>query len=233
MQPEIHPAERDRSGARQRPAAAAAPQGRPARHRHPRRRPARCRDFLAGIQAQKQWGDNSANAGGFGARAAAFRRRPPARQRRPPARQGGQGDGGFFGRRGGGFTTGTVKLVQGSTHLRHDDRRQHRQGQRPELDAITKSVTRRSRASSPATPSPRSARRATASSRRPRCASATPACPDSADVALAPRAPEPGPRRPHLAAETCKWNERGWPSRSALIPLARPAATRVRRCRAA
>lgn len=73
--------------------------------------------FLAGIEAQKQWGGSgsSGGTGRFGAFAAA---NGAARTGANGANgaQGAQGAaGGFFGRRGGGFTTGTVKLVQGST----------------------------------------------------------------------------------------------------------------------
>ena len=68
--------------------------------------------FLAGIEAQKQWGDNGANADGFGGRAAAFR--AAAGGNGTAGANGGAG-GGFFRRGGGGITTGKVKLVQGST----------------------------------------------------------------------------------------------------------------------
>jgi Cu/Ag efflux protein CusF len=70
--------------------------------------------FLAGIEAQKQWGGSSSN--GLSGRAAAF---AAANGGARPVATGAQGapraNGGFFGRAGGGFTSGTVKLVQGST----------------------------------------------------------------------------------------------------------------------
>jgi Cu/Ag efflux protein CusF len=69
--------------------------------------------FLGGIQAQKQWGDDSSGGGNFASRFAAANDGTGASA--APGGQTGQGAGGFFGRRGGGFTTGTVKLVQGST----------------------------------------------------------------------------------------------------------------------
>jgi Cu/Ag efflux protein CusF len=70
--------------------------------------------FLGGIQAQKQWGDDSNGGGGnFAGRFAAANGGTGANA--GPGAQTGQGAGGLFGRRGGGFTTGTVKLVQGST----------------------------------------------------------------------------------------------------------------------
>jgi hypothetical protein len=70
--------------------------------------------FLAGIEAQKQWGGSSSSSSGLGARAAAF----GAGTRAAGANGGAQpapGAGGFFRRGGGGLTTGKVKLVQGST----------------------------------------------------------------------------------------------------------------------
>ena len=71
--------------------------------------------FLAGIEAQKQWGGSSSSGGTgrFGAFAAA--NGGPTRTGANGATGAQGGAGGFFGRRGGGFTTGTVKLVQGST----------------------------------------------------------------------------------------------------------------------
>jgi hypothetical protein len=77
--------------------------------------------FLAGIEAQKQWGGSSSNSGRFGGRAAAFGAGAGAGTGTAGAAgaNGGQGaagaGGGFFRRGGGGLTTGTVKLVQGST----------------------------------------------------------------------------------------------------------------------
>jgi hypothetical protein len=76
--------------------------------------------FLGGVQAQKTWGDdgNSGGRGNFGRFAAASgpgdggTRTTAPNGGQPP--QGAQGaPGGFF--RGGGFATGTVKLVKGST----------------------------------------------------------------------------------------------------------------------
>jgi len=72
--------------------------------------------FLGGVQAQKQWGDNNSSGGrgnfaarfgngGFGATGA---------NGTGTTGTDGQRTGGFGGR-GGGFTTGTVKMVQGST----------------------------------------------------------------------------------------------------------------------
>lgn len=72
--------------------------------------------FLAGIEAQKQWGGGgSSNAGGFAAArtAAAAGNNPTARVGNDGAT--GPGAGGLFGSRGGGLTSGTVKLVKGST----------------------------------------------------------------------------------------------------------------------
>ena len=74
--------------------------------------------FLGGIQAQRQWGDDSSGggSGNFAGRFAAANGGTGANAA-PGGQtgQGGQGAGGFFGRRGGGFTTGTVKMAQGST----------------------------------------------------------------------------------------------------------------------
>jgi hypothetical protein len=75
--------------------------------------------FLAGIEAQKQWGGSSSSSR-FGARAAAFGvGAGTGTATGTPGANGAQGGpgagGGFFRRGGGGLTTGTVKLVQGST----------------------------------------------------------------------------------------------------------------------
>jgi hypothetical protein len=74
--------------------------------------------FLAGIEAQKQWGGSSSNAGRFG-RGALFGAGTGTGTGTGTATgtggaQGAPG-GGFFRRGGGGLTVGTVKLVQGST----------------------------------------------------------------------------------------------------------------------
>jgi hypothetical protein len=111
MQPEIHPPE----------ANVPAPAGDPL-PAHPRKGIPRVTlilgvgllaavTFLAGIEAQKQWGGNS-DSNGFGARAAAFR---AAAGGNGTAGANGAPGGGFFRRGGGGVTTGKVKLVQGST----------------------------------------------------------------------------------------------------------------------
>lgn len=68
--------------------------------------------FLAGIEAQKQWGGSSSNGGRFGGRGAAFG--AGAGTGTTGANGGAQGTG-FFRGGGGGLATGTVKLVQGST----------------------------------------------------------------------------------------------------------------------
>ena len=69
--------------------------------------------FLAGIEAQKQWGGSS-SSGGNG-RFAAFAAANGGARTGANGTTGAQGQGGFFRRGGGGFTSGTVKLVQGST----------------------------------------------------------------------------------------------------------------------
>lgn len=78
--------------------------------------------FLAGIEAQKQWGGSSSNArgAGFAGRFAAGAGVAGAGGAGAPTGTGttngaGAGGGGFLGRAGGGFTTGTVKLVKGTT----------------------------------------------------------------------------------------------------------------------
>jgi len=73
--------------------------------------------FLAGIEAQKQWGGSSSsgNSGRFAAFAAANGGTARTGANGTQGGTGAQGAGGFFRRGGGGFTTGTVKLVQGST----------------------------------------------------------------------------------------------------------------------
>jgi hypothetical protein len=70
--------------------------------------------FLAGIEAQKQWGGNDSNGSRFGGRAAAFGAGTGTTTGATGANGAAQGAGGF-GRGGGGLATGTVKLVQGST----------------------------------------------------------------------------------------------------------------------
>jgi hypothetical protein len=75
--------------------------------------------FLGGIEAQKQWGDSSSSSGSgrFGAFAGANGAARTGANGAGGAQgaQGAQGGAGGFLGRGGGFTTGTVKLVQGST----------------------------------------------------------------------------------------------------------------------
>ena len=71
--------------------------------------------FLGGIQAQKQWGDDDAGGGtGLAARLAVANGANGPATDGNPGPQGTQ-SGGVFGRGAGGFTTGTVKMVQGST----------------------------------------------------------------------------------------------------------------------
>ena len=80
--------------------------------------------FLAGIEAQKQWGGSSSSNSRVGAFAARFANAGgaagatggagTATGTAGAAGAGGPGAGGFAGR-GGGFTTGTVKLVKGTT----------------------------------------------------------------------------------------------------------------------
>jgi len=84
--------------------------------------------FLAGIEAQKQWGGSSSNARGtgFAGRFAAGGGIAGAGGAGAPGAAGtgtagangaggAGGAGGFLGRAGGGFTMGTVKLVKGTT----------------------------------------------------------------------------------------------------------------------
>ena len=98
--------------------------------------------FLAGIEAQKQWGGSS-SSGGLGARGAAFG--AGAGTGTTGANGGTQGargtGGGFFGRGGGGFTAGTVKLVQGSTIYVTTTNGNVVKVSVPASTAITKSVT--------------------------------------------------------------------------------------------
>jgi len=98
--------------------------------------------FLAGIEAQKQWGGSS-SSGGLGARGAAFG--AGAGTGTTGANGGTQGargtGGGFFGRGGGGFTAGTVKLVQGSTIYVTTTNGNVVKVSVPSSTAITKSVT--------------------------------------------------------------------------------------------
>ena len=99
--------------------------------------------FLAGIEAQKQWGGNSSRSSGFGGRAAAFG--AIAGTRASGANSGAQGapgaSGGLFRRGGGGFTTGKVKLVQGSTIYVTTTDGNTVKVSVPSSTAITKSVT--------------------------------------------------------------------------------------------
>jgi hypothetical protein len=69
--------------------------------------------FLAGIEAQKQWGGSGSN--GASGRLAALGAAANGGTARTGAGGAQSGAGNFFARRGGGFTSGTVKLVQGST----------------------------------------------------------------------------------------------------------------------
>ena len=98
--------------------------------------------FLAGIEAQKQWGGSS-SSGGLGARGAAFG--AGAGTGTTGANGGTQGargaGGGFFGRGGGGFTAGTVKLVKGSTIYVTTTNGNVVKVSVPSSTAITKSVT--------------------------------------------------------------------------------------------
>jgi hypothetical protein len=76
--------------------------------------------FLGGIEAQKQWGGSSSSSGGggFPGRAAAVGAGAGngTGSATGNGAQGANGAGGGFARPGGGgLTTGTVKLVQGST----------------------------------------------------------------------------------------------------------------------
>jgi hypothetical protein len=98
--------------------------------------------FLAGIEAQKQWGGSS-SSGGLGTRGTAFG--AGAGTGTTGANGGTQGargaGGGFFGRGGGGFTAGTVKLVQGSTIYVTTTNGNVVKVSVPSSTAITKSVT--------------------------------------------------------------------------------------------
>ena len=106
--------------------------------------------FLAGIEAQKQWGGSSTSAG-LGARAAGFGAGAGAGTGTATgtgtsgANGGAQGapgaGGGFSGRGGGGLTTGTVKLVQGSTIYVTTTSGNVVKVSVPASTAITKSVT--------------------------------------------------------------------------------------------
>lgn len=75
--------------------------------------------FLGGIEAQKQWGGSSSSTagGGFPGRAAAVGAGAGngTGTATGSGAQGANGGGGFLRPGGGGLTTGTVKLVQGST----------------------------------------------------------------------------------------------------------------------
>lgn len=96
--------------------------------------------FLAGIEAQKQWGGSSSTGNRFGGRAAAL---GAAGGGGTAGAQGAPGAGGGFFRRGAGgeFTTGTVKLVQGSTiHVTTTDGNTVKVSV-PSSTTITKSVT--------------------------------------------------------------------------------------------
>ena len=97
--------------------------------------------FLAGIEAQKQWGGSSSS--GLGTRGAAIG--AGAGTGTTGANGGTQGargaGGGFFGRGGGGFTAGTVKLVQGSTIYVTTTNGNVVKVSVPSSTAITKSVT--------------------------------------------------------------------------------------------
>jgi hypothetical protein len=93
--------------------------------------------FLAGIEAQKQWGGNGSDANGFGARAAAFR----AAAGGNGGAQGAAPGAGAFGRGGGGVTTGKVKLVQGSNIYVTTTDGNTVKVTVPSSTAITKSVT--------------------------------------------------------------------------------------------
>jgi len=106
--------------------------------------------FLAGIEAQKQWGGSN-SSGGLGGRAAAFTAGAGAGTGAATGAgatganggtRGGPGaGGGFFGRGGGGFTAGTVKLVQGSTIYVTTTNGNVVKVSVPSSTAITKSVT--------------------------------------------------------------------------------------------
>jgi hypothetical protein len=98
--------------------------------------------FLAGIEAQKQWGGSSTSNNRFGGRAAAFGAGAGAGTGGAGAgtTTGAPGAGGFGGRAGGGFTTGTVKLVQGSTIFITTTNGNTVKVSVPSSTAITKSV---------------------------------------------------------------------------------------------
>jgi hypothetical protein len=100
--------------------------------------------FLAGIEAQKQWGGSSSSGtgrGNFAARLAAGGGAVTGTATGGNGTQGGAapGAGGF--RTGGGFTTGTVKLVKGSTlYVTTTDGNTVRVSV-PAATAVTKTVT--------------------------------------------------------------------------------------------
>jgi hypothetical protein len=104
--------------------------------------------FLAGIEAQKQWGGSSSGNGRLGARAAAFAAGPGAGTGTATGTAGANGaqgapgaGSGVFRRGGGGLTTGTVKLVQGSTIYVTTANGNTVKVSVPAATAITKSVT--------------------------------------------------------------------------------------------
>ena len=115
MQPEIHMTDPVEPPGR-RPAAAPAPQGLPAHHR----------PFLGACARRgSRLPRRDPGAEAVGRRRLERRRQPRRSASQPPTAgtgangangaNGPRAAGGFFGRRGGGFTTGTVKIVQGST----------------------------------------------------------------------------------------------------------------------
>lgn len=100
--------------------------------------------FLAGIEAQKQWGGSSSSNSGFGGRAAALGAAAgtgTAGANGGAGGQGASGAGGFFRRGGGGVTSGKVKLVQGSTIYVTTTDGNVVKVSVPSSAAITKSVT--------------------------------------------------------------------------------------------
>ena len=143
MQPEIHPTEAHAAAAAQRPAAGSAPQGRPARDGDPRRRPAGRRHLPGGHRGPEAVGRQQ-----LGQRRL---RRPRRRLRRSTGTATGGTNGGaqaapgagggLFRRGGGGFTTGKVKLVQGSTIYVTTTDGNTVKVSVPSSTAITKSVT--------------------------------------------------------------------------------------------
>jgi hypothetical protein len=107
--------------------------------------------FLAGIEAQKQWGGSSSSntrAGAFAARfanaggaaGAAGTGTGTGTGTNGAAGAGAPGAGGFAGR-GGGFTTGTVKLVKGTTLYITTTNGNTVRVSVPAATAITKTVT--------------------------------------------------------------------------------------------